>query len=88
VGSRAIRDFIAAGQPHLTLHGHIHEGPRLSGDYKDRIGKTLAVNPGQLLSKDHGFPDLQGVVFDLEDPEETLTHTGLFRPLLPEFRIT
>jgi len=79
VGSRAIRNFIASGQPLLSLHGHIHEGPRLSGDYRDRIGKTLCVNPGQLLSKDKGFPDLQGVVFDLENPEKTLIHTGHFQ---------
>lgn len=79
VGSRAIRNFIASGQPLLSLHGHIHEGPRLSGDYKDRIGKTLCVNPGQMLSKDKGFPDLQGVVFDLENPGKTLIHTGHFQ---------
>jgi len=79
VGSRAIRNFIASGQPLLSLHGHIHEGPRLSGGYKDRIGKTLCVNPGQMLSKDKGFPDLQGVVFDLENPEKTLIHTGHFQ---------
>ena len=79
VGSRAIRNFIASGQPLLSLHGHIHEGPRLSGDFKDRIGKTLCVNPGQMLSKDKGFPDLQGVVFDLENPGKTLIHTGHFQ---------
>lgn len=79
VGSRAMRNFLASGQPLLSLHGHIHEGPRLSGDYKDRIGKTLCVNPGQVLSKDKGFPDLQGVVFDLENPEKTLRHTGNFQ---------
>jgi len=79
VGSRAIRNFIASGQPLLSLHGHIHEGPRLSGGYKDRIGKTLCVNPGQVLSEDKGFPDLQGVVFDLENPEKTLIHTGHFQ---------
>jgi len=79
VGSRAIRNFIASGQPLLSLHGHIHEGPRLSGGYKDRIGKTLCVNPGQMLSKNKGVPDLQGVVFDLENPEKTLIHTGHFQ---------
>jgi len=79
VGSRAIRNFIASGQPLLSLHGHIHEGPRLSGGYKDWIGKTLCVNPGQMLSKNKGVPDLQGVVFDLENPEKTLIHTGHFQ---------
>ena len=67
VGSRAIRNFIASGQPLLSLHGHIHEAPRLSGKYSDRIGRTLCLNPGQLLSADEGGPRLQGVLFDLED---------------------
>ena len=79
VGSRSIRKFIEAFQPLLTLHGHIHEAPRLSGDYKDRIGKTLCVNPGQMLPKDKSFPDLQGVVFDLENSGKTLIHTGHFQ---------
>lgn len=67
VGSRSIRQFIETFQPLLTLHGHIHEAPRLSGKYSDRIGRTLCLNPGQLLSADEGGPRLQGVLFDLED---------------------
>jgi uncharacterized protein len=79
VGSRSIRRFIEAFQPFLTLHGHIHEAPRVSGKYADWIGNTLCINPGQLLSEDEGFPRLQGVVFDLYNPEETFTHTALKR---------
>ena len=41
VGSRAVRDSIAAYGPVLSLHGHIHEG---RGAVK--LGRTLAVNPG------------------------------------------
>jgi Icc-related predicted phosphoesterase len=67
VGSRSIRKFIEAYQPLLSLHGHIHEAPRLSGKYSDRIGRTICLNPGQLLSGDEGGPRLQEVVFDLED---------------------
>jgi len=80
VGSRSIRKFIESFQPILTLHGHIHEAPRLSGKYADRIDRTLCVNPGQLLSEDEGGPILQGVVFDLENPEATLVHTYLRKP--------
>ena len=76
VGSRSIRRFIETSQPLLTLHGHIHESPRLSGKYADRIGNTLCINAGQLLSKDEGFPRLQGVIFDLNNPEKTLIHTN------------
>jgi Icc-related predicted phosphoesterase len=41
VGSRAVREAIAEHQPMLSLHGHIHEGKGTQ-----RMGKTLAVNPG------------------------------------------
>ena len=74
VGSRSLRRFIENSQPLLTLHGHIHEAPRLSGKYWDRIGGTLCLNPGQLLSADEGGPRLQGVTFNGEDPEGTLAH--------------
>jgi Icc-related predicted phosphoesterase len=69
IGSRAIRLFIETHQPLLTLHGHIHESPYLSGAYLDHIGKTICLNPGQ---KDN---TLHAVILDLERPEETLRHT-------------
>lgn len=46
-GSKAIRAAIEKHQPLLSLHGHIHESPDVSGDFQDRLGKTVAVNPGQ-----------------------------------------
>ena len=46
IGSRALRRWIERGQPLLTLHGHIHESPKMSGAFFDRIGRTLVVNPG------------------------------------------
>jgi Icc-related predicted phosphoesterase len=45
-GSKSIRNFIEKNQPLLSLHGHIHESPEISGTIKQRIGKTLCVNPG------------------------------------------
>lgn len=45
-GSEAIRKFIEKNQPLISLHGHIHESPEVSGTIKQRIGKTLCVNPG------------------------------------------
>jgi Icc-related predicted phosphoesterase len=41
VGSKAVREAIVEHQPLLSLHGHIHEGKGTQ-----RMGKTLAVNPG------------------------------------------
>lgn len=68
-GSRSIRAFIEKTQPILTLHGHIHEAPEISGAYMEKIGKTIAINPGQFTSS-----DLQMVIFEIEDIEGTLSH--------------
>ncbi len=70
VGSRAIRAFVEAHQPRLVLSGHIHESPRVSGAWRDRVGGTPVVNPGQF-----GGPLLSGVWFDPHRPDETLRHT-------------
>jgi len=47
VGSTAVRDFIVKTQPLLSLHGHIHESPDLTGARETLLGKTLAMNPGE-----------------------------------------
>ena len=46
-GSHAILETIKKHQPLLSLHGHVHEAPTVSGSHKQQIGKTVAVNPGQ-----------------------------------------
>ena len=60
VGSYAIRRFIERRQPLLTLHGHIHESARLTGAWRDRIGRT------HLFSGAHDGDELALVRFDLE----------------------
>jgi Icc-related predicted phosphoesterase len=70
VGSRAIRAFIEQRQPPLVLSGHIHESPRMSGSWRDQLGRTPVVNPGQF-----GSPQLCGVWFDPRRAEPTLRHT-------------
>ncbi len=62
VGSIAVRRFIQARQPRLTLHGHIHESARLTGSWQDRIGDTL------LFTAAHDGPELALVRFDLDNP--------------------
>lgn len=69
IGSEAIREFIMQNQPDITLHGHIHESPAVSGYYWDCLGETLSINPGQTGD------ELSAVLFDLYKPKETLTHT-------------
>ena len=44
VGSIAIQRFIKKKQPLLTLHGHVHESTRLTGYWKEKIGKTHSFN--------------------------------------------
>ncbi len=60
VGSIAIQRFIAAHQPLLTLHGHVHESPRLTGRWSERFGRTYA------FSGCHDGPGLPLVRFDTE----------------------
>lgn len=47
VGSSAVGRFIEKNAPLLTLHGHIHESPEVSGRWKATIGNTVCVQPGQ-----------------------------------------
>lgn len=62
VGSIAVRRFIQKRQPLVTLHGHIHESTRLTGHWRDRIGRTHMFNGA------HDGTELSLVRFNLEDP--------------------
>ncbi len=62
VGSVAVRRFVEDRQPLLTLHGHIHESARLTGSWRDRIGRT------EMLGAAHDGPELALVRVDLADP--------------------
>jgi Icc-related predicted phosphoesterase len=70
VGSRALRAFVERLAPRAVLSGHIHESPRVTGAYRDRIGPTVIANPGQF-----GTSRLCAVWLDPEDPAVTLRHT-------------
>ncbi len=48
VGSEAVHRFIERRQPLLTLHGHIHESPDVSGIWRTRLGRTWCIQPGQM----------------------------------------
>jgi Icc-related predicted phosphoesterase len=62
VGSVAIYEFIKEMQPLLTLHGHIHESPQVSGVWKAKLGRTTCIQPGQ-------EDKLTYVLINLEDSE-------------------
>ncbi len=64
VGSIAVRRFIEQRQPLLTLHGHVHESARFTGEWKMQIGRTVCINAA------HDGPELALVRFDPEFPAE------------------
>lgn len=66
-GSRAIRAVIEEHQPMLSLHGHIHESPAVTGEYRQDIKKAVAINAGQTQSK------LQYAVVQIDVPGGKVT---------------
>ncbi len=60
-GSVAVREFLSRVQPLASFHGHIHESVRMTGKWKERLGRTLCVQPGQEWN-------LTFVAGHLEDP--------------------
>jgi Icc-related predicted phosphoesterase len=62
-GSIAVKRFIETRQPRITLHGHIHESARITGCWKEQIGRTWA------FSAAHDGPELALVRFSTEEPE-------------------
>jgi len=71
VGSIAIRRFLEARQPLVSLHGHVHESARLTGEWRDRLGRT------HCFSAAHDGPELALVRFEPESP------AGATRSLIP-----
>jgi Icc-related predicted phosphoesterase len=63
VGSVALRRFIEARQPLVTLHGHVHESARLTGSWRARIGRTFCLGAA------HDGEELALVRFDPHAPE-------------------
>jgi Icc-related predicted phosphoesterase len=76
VGSKALRAFIEQQAPPLTLHGHIHEAPELSGRYAAQIGATWSINPG------HDPRRFHAVTLDTDDLAGTIMHTAYGRPII------
>ena len=61
VGSQAVRSFLFERQPKLALHGHIHESPQVSGTWKVELGRTVAVQPGQMKRLTYVLIDLDSL---------------------------
>jgi len=65
-GSIAIRCFIEKRQPLITLHGHIHESARITGSWRERLGRTWAFTAA------HDGAELALVRFDPAEPEKAI----------------
>ncbi|WP_321516133.1 metallophosphoesterase [Marinifilum fragile] len=46
IGSKAIRNKIQELMPDLSLHGHVHESPNITGKWYEKIGNTISINIG------------------------------------------
>jgi Icc-related predicted phosphoesterase len=66
VGSIAVKRFIEERQPLLTLHGHVHESARITGFWKERIGRT------HLFSAAHDGEELALVRFNTAEPQNAV----------------
>ncbi len=71
LGSKALTNQIWKQQPILSLHGHIHEAPMLSGSWVDKIGESYCINPGRNAKQ------LYAAIIELDENEilHTLRHT-------------
>lgn len=63
IGSIAIRRFIEARQPRITLHGHVHESARITGEWKTRLGRTVCIGAA------YDGPELAIMRFDMSEPQ-------------------
>ena len=63
VGSVAVARFIEQRQPHITLHGHVHESVRLTGQWHSVTGRTHSFCAA------HDGPELAIVAFSLSSPD-------------------
>jgi Icc-related predicted phosphoesterase len=63
IGSIAIQRFIKKKQPLLTLHGHVHESTRLTGQWKQKFGRTYSFNAS------HDGSELALIRFKINDLE-------------------
>ena len=61
VGSIAVRRFLEERQPLVSLHGHVHESARLTGSWRDQLGKTWCLGGA------HGGSELSLVAFNTDE---------------------
>ena len=63
VGSKAIAKFLEQSNAYMSFHGHIHESPKMSGKWFNKLGNTICIQPGQT---EFGDSKLHYVIVDTE----------------------
>ncbi|MCD4657222.1 MAG: metallophosphoesterase [Planctomycetes bacterium] len=71
VGSSSVKNFLLSRNPYLSIHGNVHESPKITGIYNCMVGSTMSINVGQQL----GIPSFHACTFSLEDVPGTIKHT-------------
>lgn len=71
VGSKAIYDFILREQPVVSLHGHIHESPQMTGKWRSELNDTVCVQPGQLAPFTYVSIDLNSMEMNRINEDRT-----------------
>ncbi len=64
VGSIAIKEFVEAKQPLVTMHGHIHESSRITGEWSEITGNTISFNAAIDTNQ------LSIIIFDKKNPKD------------------
>ena len=60
VGSQAVYQFLEQHQPLISLHGHIHESPEMTGIWWKQLNVTTVIQAGQVT------PELFFVTMDVD----------------------
>lgn len=63
VGSKSMAEFLKNSNAYMSLHGHIHESPQISGNWYGKLGNTICIQPGQ---SEYKCPQLHYVVIDTD----------------------
>ncbi len=83
VGSKAIYNFLKKYQPKLSLHGHIHESPEVTGRWYAKLGRTICIQPGQLNEFIYATIDLSTMKFDRIKEQYVAYHAGALFGQMP-----
>lgn len=82
VGSKAMSEFIKNSNCYMSFHGHIHESPKISGNWFGKLGNTICIQPGQSEYKQlelrYVIVDTEEDTYDLKVTEINKSEHGIF----------